>query len=86
MRTTTHILNRDGVSIMLKLNEETGQFDLYPCSPPPSQDELPEFHAAIKKWCKQIARGWVRRRIGNRSSTVEFFNDNSGRIKTEGNQ
>jgi hypothetical protein len=73
---------------MLILDEESGHFDLHPRSLPPSAEELPEFHAAIKKWCRQIARGWVRRRIGNRyeyrSTTVEFFNDSSGKFQTEG--
>jgi hypothetical protein len=81
MKETTHILTRDGVTIMLKLDEETGQFDLYPCSLPPSPEQLPEFHAAIKCWCKQIARGWARRNFSSFSTNVEFFNDNSGKFE-----
>jgi len=59
--TTAHILNHSAATIMLVLDEESGQFDLCPCSPPPNEEQLPEFHGDVRRWCRQIARGWVHR-------------------------
>jgi len=63
--TTTHILNHTAATIMLVLDEESGQVDFYPCSLPPSEGQLAEFHRDLGRWCRQIARGWVQRRFGN---------------------
>jgi len=73
MRTTTHILNHPVASIILLLDEDTGQFDLCPCSLPPSAEQLPAFHAAIRRWCRQIARGWAQRNM-HRFSTDKIQN------------
>jgi len=61
MRTTRHILNHPAATIMLVLDEETGAFDLYPCSLPPNKDQLAEFQRDSGRWCRQIAREWVQR-------------------------
>lgn len=58
---TTHILNHPAATIMLVLDEETGQVDFYPCSPPPKEEQLAEFHRDSGRWCRQIAREWVQR-------------------------
>jgi hypothetical protein len=68
---TTHILNHPAATIMLVLDEESGQIEVRPCSPPPSQEQLPEFHRDMSRWCRQIARGWMQRRSETRAETLE---------------
>jgi hypothetical protein len=69
MRTTRHLMTRSGGTLELLLDEDTGHFDLR-CYPPKLPD--PDLLREVRRWCKQIGNGWVRRKGNGAECSVSL--------------
>jgi hypothetical protein len=76
---TEHLLQSDGNSIYLGLDESTGNF-VVACTPEPTKGQQAQLQPYLHQWARQIARGWAKR-SGHRSATVDFTKKISGNMR-----